>query len=74
MDIVTFDRSPPRREANFVAAAVAICRECSRNPVAQRFHIEEVDQAAVLSVAHHFLHWRRARADNEAAGRHCLQQ
>jgi hypothetical protein len=28
MDIVTFDRSLPRRYANFVAAAVAICREC----------------------------------------------
>jgi hypothetical protein len=35
---------------------------------------EEVDQQPVLALAHHLLQRRRARADDQAAGGHGLEQ
>jgi len=43
------------------------------DPLRNGLRREKVDEQAVLAVAHHLLHRRRARADDKAAGRHGLE-
>ena len=48
--------------------------ECVCNPLGDGLRREEIDQQPVFPVAHHLLHRRRARADDQAAGGHRLQE
>src|SRR5205085_1536526 len=53
---------------------LGLVREGVVDPLRDGGRGEKVDQKAVLAVAHHLLHRRRARADHQAAGRHRLEQ